>query len=112
MNFFQRLVAFPVSITVAAYKVATFANITAAIGVAGSVAQAVTQNQPLLNVAFGNEKGALLSLAAIALSHAATTMTAHGEPIGGSSVPSTLNVTASAVSDQTAPAAPAVKEQA
>jgi hypothetical protein len=105
MNFFQRLVAYPVNITVGAYHVATFANIAAALGIFGGVAQSVTQNQPLLNIAFGNSKGALISLAAIAISHLATTMTAHGDPIGGSSAaPSSLNVSASVVTPEAAPA--------
>lgn len=73
------------NLTAAFYKIATWANILAAIGVIGSVAQAVG-NTPLLNIAFGQERGAALSLVAIAISHAATTITAHGEPIGSLAV--------------------------
>jgi hypothetical protein len=78
------------NLTVAFFKIATWANILAAIGVIGTVAQAVS-NQPLLNIAFGQERGAALSLVAIAISHAATTITAHGEPVGSLAV----NVSAS-----------------
>lgn len=101
MNFFRTLIAIPVNLTEAAYKIATFANIAAAIGVGGTIAQTVTQNQPLLNVAFGNEKGALISLAAIALSHVATTVTAHGAPIGGATPPVSVSATATVNGDGT-----------
>ena len=73
------------NLTVAFFKIATWANILAAIGVIGTVAQSVS-NTPLLNIAFGQERGAALSLVAIAISHAATTITAHGAPIGSLAV--------------------------
>jgi hypothetical protein len=72
----------PANLTTAFFKIATWANILAAIGVIGSVAQSVA-NQPLLNLAFGQSRGAALSLVAIAVSHAATTITAYSAPIGG-----------------------------
>ena len=75
----------PVNLATAFFKIATWANILAAIGVIGSVAQSIS-NQPLLNLAFGQARGAALSLIAIAISHAATTVTAYRAPIGVSTV--------------------------
>jgi hypothetical protein len=79
MNLLKTL---PVNLATAFFKIATWAHILAAVGIIGSVAQSVA-NQPLLNVAFGQERGAALALAAIAISHAATTITAYSAPIGG-----------------------------
>jgi len=75
------LLTFPVNLTIAAYRIATWANFLAIVGVVGSAAQAISVNQPILNVAFGTQKGATLSIIAIAVSHAATTLASHGEPI-------------------------------
>src|ERR1700716_2263509 len=77
----MKLLSLPGNLTAAFFKIATWAHILAAIGVIGSVAQSVA-NQPLLNLAFGQSRGAALSLAAIAISHAATTITAYSAPLG------------------------------
>ncbi len=81
------------SLTQGAYHIATWGHILVGIGIIGSVAQAVAVNQPLLNVAFGQQRGAMLSLGALAISHFATTLTAYGEPIGGATTSSTAIAT-------------------
>ena len=84
----------PVNLATAFFKIATWANILAAIGVIGSVAQSVA-NQPLLNLTFGQARGAALSLVAIAVSHAATTITAYSAPIGSAGTTVVVPATAS-----------------
>jgi hypothetical protein len=55
------------------------------MSVLGSIAVSFVANQPLLTDVFGQHKGAVLTLAAIAISHAATTITAYSGPIDGPS---------------------------
>lgn len=100
MNILQTLLSFPVNITRAAYRIAIGAHVVVVGAVIGQVAQVVSHNQPLLNVAFGNQKGALLAIGATAIAAAATTLAAHGDPLGAPALPSqALNI----VSDSLAP---------
>ncbi|HEY6288097.1 MAG TPA: hypothetical protein VIW48_01505 [Nitrospiraceae bacterium] len=72
-------------LTEAAYKILTLSNLIAAAGILGSLASALSGNQPALNALFGGAKGATISLAAIAISHAASTIVAYGPALGASS---------------------------
>ena len=76
------IIRYPVSLTLAAFHIATWANILAVLGILGTVASTVSANSSLVNTVFGQQKGAALSLVAIAISHAATSIAAHGDPIG------------------------------
>lgn len=105
-NIFTEIANASTSLSLGAYKVATIANSLAAMGVVGSVAQTLGFNQPLLKTIFGDAKGAALSLIAIAISHAATTIAAYGAPAGGVTA---ANVsTPTVVQVQTAPTVPIV----
>jgi hypothetical protein len=70
------------TLTQGAFKIATWSHVLAVLGVIGSIAVSFASNQPLLYAVFGQQKGAIFTLTAIAVSHAATTITAYGDSIG------------------------------
>jgi hypothetical protein len=103
VNILQPAKSFPVTITKAAFHVATLANIAVLFSIVGQLAQVVVAHNDLLNAIFGQQKGTLIAGIALGLSQAATTFTAHGEPLGGSSVtqPSiTMNAVATSPESQ------------
>jgi len=101
-NIFTEIASASSSLSLGAYKVASIANAAAALGVLGTIAQVFSANQPLLNAAFGQARGASISLIAIAISHLATTVAAYGAPAGGGP-PTTVHVMAAATAEAPAP---------
>jgi hypothetical protein len=86
------------SLSKGATQLTTAANVVTAVGIVGQTAASLSSDQTILTALFGSAKGAIISLVALLVSHAASKIAAYGAPAGGATSPSavSLNVTAPA----------------
>ena len=82
MNLFNQLELLPETMGKFALRLSTGANGIGAIAVIGQIAQVFSIHQPLLNAAFGDQRGAFVSLACFAVGQTAAHLASRSLPIG------------------------------